>query len=280
MKNPIESSFIPFSRLPSELRDEIWTASFPLFASQVTIQVLGLRNPGGSQYRYSGWRRMSGPHRTIPPLLHTCHESRLLALQYYEKGFMRTDPLERYVPHSIARKIDLCDHFEQELRWCENVCWDPNLDIIILKQMDEKITTTLCPETAWCRSLHVQGWWGFDEAVKVIGIEDSLWGKKNGIEWLGGFPGLRELRIFVNRESMHSGFWRRGRVGPGLDEKMYEDAKRCKAEGYSFHLSNFPERVRTRLDEEGRARIRNIKVRVLDVEDMENESMNHSMAWE
>jgi hypothetical protein len=46
-------------------------------------------------------------------------------------------------------------------------------------------------------------------------------------------------------------------------------------EGYSLHLSKFPERVRTRLDEEERARIRHIEVRVLDVEELESKSMNH-----
>jgi hypothetical protein len=45
--------------------------------------------------------------------------------------------------------------------------------------------------------------------------------------------------------------------------------------GYELQLSKFPERIRTRLDEEARARIRNIKVRVLDVEEMGDKSMNH-----
>jgi hypothetical protein len=215
---------------------------------------------------------MSGPRRTIPPLLHTCHESRLLALQYYKKGFKRSEALGRHIPSLITKEIKFCTHYREELRWCENLFWDPNLDIIILEQMNEMLPS-LCPQTAWCRSLHVQGWWGFDEAVKVIGLKDSLWGKKNGIEWLGGFPGLRELRIFVNRERMHGGFWTREKIAPG-----YEEAKRCKAEGYESHLSKFPERVRTRLDGEGRAIIRNIKVRVLDVGDMEHEGMNHYTA--
>jgi hypothetical protein len=42
-----------------------------------------------------------------------------------------------------------------------------------------------------------------------------------------------------------------------------------------LHLSKFPERVRTRLDEEERARIRHLEVRVLDVEELESKSMNH-----
>jgi hypothetical protein len=67
------SKFEPFQRLPSELRHEIWTLALPSFASSVKI-LIGV-------YSYDKAKR------GIPPLLHCCHESRAVALNYYKLGF-------------------------------------------------------------------------------------------------------------------------------------------------------------------------------------------------
>ncbi|KAN0102845.1 hypothetical protein V8E51_011158 [Hyaloscypha variabilis] len=83
------TTFTPFSRLPRELRDKIWTdvCFVPRYIDLWTKQVIVSVKVGvdGLEYRREGYRYYSC--NNIPSLLHTCSEARAIGLRHYSLDF-------------------------------------------------------------------------------------------------------------------------------------------------------------------------------------------------
>lgn len=182
------SNFEPFQRLPPEIRLKIWQLTFPSFASSIKILVHSQSLIGPSNL----WRRISAAKRDIPPLLHCCHESRALALEYYTLGFRVKSQWS-----GPGRDIHTgCGHDKGTARLNRQLYWDPKEDLVILGKIGEDIEGS-CPPGAKCRSNLAHCVVTLDPDVRRIQINEESW-RSFFREVKEAFPGLEDVTVILN----------------------------------------------------------------------------------
>jgi len=177
--NPPRASFPLFGSLPLELRDQIW--SLLLTPQVITVNISWEASP----LRSLDTKNIS-PQRAIPPLLHICHESRALALSYYEHGFQisKTEDVTRLVLEYQPKQFH------------EYIYWNPRYDTILLEFNQEYLTRPGYGLGYLFKDLSL------DKRVRNLALEYNLW--ESGawqIHWKSLVPGLEAIfLIWINYE--------------------------------------------------------------------------------
>lgn len=182
------ASFAKFSLLPAELRDAIRKYALPLFGTSITIYIaepaIGFAPDGAGLI-------VSKAYREPPPMLSVWQESRYLALLFYTQGF----EMERrsYGP----RYPDFMDHeFGMELANKE-LWWDPGRDSVGIRAFQGENRYVKPPSAAEGGCVFVRR--VFDERITRLSVMYELFKVTKSKRWLSGFPGLKTIRLLVDR---------------------------------------------------------------------------------
>jgi len=172
------SKFEPFQRLPSELRHEIWTLALPSFASSVKI-LIGV-------YSYDKAKR------GIPPLLHCCHESRAVALNYYKLGF-------KVKSQSLGRDSwPVCPNLQATTKLNSQLYWDPKEDIVCLEPLRETFEPSYFPGATShsCKHLCKHYIATMDPEARQLEMRGELWKAFYPLA-SRGFSGLESITVVL-----------------------------------------------------------------------------------
>ena len=194
------STFEPFQRLPSELRHEIWSLALPSSASTVKILI-----EFGDEGR-------SAAKRDIPPLLHCCHESRAMALDYYKLGF-EMKSLWWGWNHSDCSNELVKGKLNRQLYW------DPKEDVVCFEELGETPKISYSPGATCEFCDHYIG--AIDPDVRKLEMSEDLWKSLNHLT-SNGFPALENITIVLAND-----FRSRSRIDASVTEDEYSNT--CRA---------------------------------------------------
>jgi hypothetical protein len=190
--------FDHFNRFPFEIRREIWRLAMDL-------QIIEFILPQHVKSRIAQygpqpppWTHACSPHLSIPPILHVCHESREEALSHYELGFAVSRD-------SGGASRERCPYLTKIELTNSHRYWNPQCDLVFLRQ----IPGHLVPSRLQIREDNVSTCGHsfaklddiFDDRLRYLAVDYSLWGPANNFSWIYLISGLEKIFVVVNRKS-------------------------------------------------------------------------------